>query len=74
MVMLCALEENGSLIISHWFLNTKLFLSGATLCDRYYPGKEGESMEFDKLIVKCSKVDTLFDQALQVRTLDVKFE
>ncbi|EFP01667.1 hypothetical protein CRE_23509 [Caenorhabditis remanei] len=48
--------------------------NGATLCDRYYPEKEGESMEFDKLIVKCSKVDTLFDQALQVRTLDVKFD
>ncbi|KAF1754937.1 hypothetical protein GCK72_021502 [Caenorhabditis remanei] len=48
--------------------------NGAILCDRYYPEKEGESMEFDKLIVNCSKLETLFDKTLQVRTLDVKFD
>ena len=57
------------------FLKLK-FLSnlGKIVCDRYYPEKEGETLELDRLTVKCSKLENKFDKTLIVRTLVVKFE
>ncbi|KAF1754740.1 hypothetical protein GCK72_021304 [Caenorhabditis remanei] len=52
----------------------KLEEEGKIVCDRYYPEKEGETLELDRLTVKCSKLENKFDKTLIVRTLVVKFD
>ncbi|EFP01813.1 hypothetical protein CRE_23508 [Caenorhabditis remanei] len=52
----------------------KLKDNGIVQCDRYYPEKEGETLDLDRLTVKCSKLESKFDKTLIIRTLVVKFD